>query len=211
MDKVCNLCGRVLNDEDKVFLHKTDDGTEYCLCGECEEKGVEVCEKKKFYICKVCGFPHNESEYNGTCTFCGNGEFKEIYLTGIEEEMLDKNPDKLYEQKLGKEDAKKIADWIESPKRKEAGLRHRRDRNIDTYFFFGIIISYLLLELNIRMFIPNWTKFFALLVPTVLILILPPVFKVWDRKQKDKQVSILVLPLITIGLMAIYWIIGMFF
>lgn len=209
MNKVCNLCGRNLSDNDTFFSHKTEDEKEYYLCQNCEENGVEILDKKKFYICGTCGFPHSEEQYSGVCEFCENKlDFKELYLTSVEEELLDKNPNKLYEQKLGKEKAKQIADWIESPKRKETGVRHKRDRQIDTVFFVGIVISYILLELNIRSFVTDWVKFSILLIPIILILISAPVFKFLDRKKNNKRISIWTLPIIIAILVDIYVILS---
>lgn len=212
MDKICNLCGCGLNNGDEFFTHKTDDGKEYYLCKECEENGVEIHEKKKFYICGVCGFPHCEEQYAGICNFCeNNSDFEELYLTSVEEELLDNNPRKLYEQKFGEEKAKKIAEWTQCPEHGENDLRLKRDRHIDTVFFAGIVISYILLELSIRLFVSDWVKFFALLVPTILVLISSPVFKFFDKKEKSKNVSIWILPVIIAILVDIYTLIAKFF
>ena len=148
-------------------------------------------ETTEYYICKQCGYPHPKDEFNGICKFCEqSGDFKKTELTEVEEELLYNNPLKLYKEKLGEGDAKKIAEWIESPKRKEAGIRHKRDRMIDTAAVVGILLGYILLELDIRKYMANKMMFITLLIPTVLILLAAPLFKKIDKKPRKVSLPI---------------------
>lgn len=189
----CNVCGKEL-EENNLHVQKTDDGTEYYICSHCKNEGVEINEASDYYICKQCGYPHQNDEFTGVCKFCEQRkDFKKIKLTEVEEELLDTNPQKLYKEKLGEESAKKIAKWIESPERKEVGIRHRRDRIIDTASAVGIILAYILLEVGIRNYSENKITFLALMIPTISVLAASPLFKKADRKKQLPLWSIYVI------------------
>lgn len=191
MKNVCNSCGREFDESVKMYSHTAENGTSYLLCEECETNGVEVAANNVYYICKNCGFPNEEKEFHGKCGFCGlSGTSEKTELTEVEEQLLDENPDKLYREKFGDETAKKIAEWIESPERKKAGIRHKRDRHADTAFVFGIIAAYFLLDLDIRVYIHNKLMFMSLLIPSALVLISAPVFKALDRQPRKRPLPI---------------------
>ncbi len=188
--EICNVCGKELS-ENEAIRNLADDGTEYCICKQCND-GVEVKDTREYYICKQCGYPHPKKDFKGICDFCEQTkDFEMLELTAVEEELLDNEPQKFYKEKLGDEQAKKIADWIESPHRKEVGIRHRRDRLIDTASLVGIILAYILLEFTMNAYNPNnKLKFITLLVITVMTLVASPAFKKADRKPRKKPLPL---------------------
>jgi len=188
--EICNVCGKEIPGNE-VIKNIADDGTEYCICKECNE-GVEVTETTVFYICKQCGYPHEKKNFKGICDFCEQTkDFEMMELTEVEADMLYDEPQKFYKEKLGDEAAKKIADWIESPMRKEVGIRHKRDRLIDTATLVGIIIAYILLEFTIGAYhTAGKLKFATLLVITVMTLAASPMFKKADKKPRNKPLPI---------------------
>lgn len=209
--KICNVCGTEFNDTE-LNVQIAEDGTEYYICNQCETEGVKISETKEYYICKQCGYPHLKDEFNGICKFCEQSEnVEKVELTAVEEELLDSNPQKLYKEKLGDASAKKIAEWIESPARKEIGIRHKRDRIIDTASVVGIILGYILLELAIRNYASNKNSFLALIIPTILVIIASPVFKMIDRKPRKKPLPLWGIYVIFALLTDIYVIIAKFF
>lgn len=206
--KNCNVCGKEF-EENELTIQKTEDGTEYYICSHCKNEGVEIKETSEYYICRKCGYPHQQDEFTGVCKFCEQKkDFEKIELTEVEEELLDTNPQKLYKEKLGEESAKKIAEWIESPARKEVGIRHKRDRIIDTASAVGIILAYILLEVGIRNYSENKNTFLALLIPIIAVLVASPVFKKADRK---KQLPLWSIYVILAGLVDIYIVIAKLF
>ena len=188
--EICNVCGKEI-EENEIIKNVSDDGTEYCICKKCNE-GVEVKDTTEYYICKQCGYPQPKKEFKGICGFCEQTkDFEMLELTAVEEELLYNEPQKLYKEKLGEIQAKKIAEWIESPQRKEVGIRHKRDRLIDTASLVGIILAYILLEFTMGAYSPdNKLKFFTLLVLTVITLVASPTFKKTDRKPRKKLLPI---------------------
>ena len=188
--KICNVCGKEF-EENELIKNTAEDGTEYFVCKQCDE-GVEVKDTTEYCICKQCGYPQTKKEFKGKCDFCEQAsDFETLKLTQVEEELLYNEPKKFYKEKLGEEQAKKIADWIESPKRKEVGVRHKRDRLIDTASLIGIIIAYILLEFTMGAYsADNKLKFFTLLVITIITLVFAPMFKKADRKPRKKPLSI---------------------
>lgn len=209
--KICNVCGKEF-EVNELTVQRTEDGTEYCICSQCENEGVEVSETTEYHICKQCGYPHQKDEFSGICKFCEQTkEFERVDLTQVEEEMLDSDPQKLYKEKLGDASAKKIAEWIESPQRKEVGVRHRRDRLIDTASVVGIILGYILLELSIRNYSSNKNTFLALIIPTVLVIVAAPIFKKIDRKPRKKPLPIWSIYIIMAVLIDIYVVIAKVF
>lgn len=188
--KTCNVCGKEFDEKD-LILQNSDDGTEYYVCTECETKGVQVTETVEYHICSQCGYPHQKDEFKGICKFCEQTKsFAKIELTEVEEQMLDVNPQKLYKEKLGDEAAAKIAQWIESPQRKEVGIRHRRDRIIDTSSLIGILVGYILLETTMNNYTSNKVIFLILLAVTVMAIIASPLFKLIDRKPRKKPLPL---------------------
>ena len=188
--EICNVCGKELS-ENEVIKATADDGTEYFVCKECND-GVEVSQTSVFHICKQCGYPHEEKNFKGTCDFCEqSADFETLELTEVEADMLYDQPQKFYKEKLGGEAAKKIADWIESPMRKEVGIRHKRDRLIDTASLIGIIIAYILLEFTMGAYhTASKLKFATLLVITVMTLVASPMFKKADRRPRNKPLPL---------------------
>lgn len=188
--EICNVCGKELS-ENEIIRNKADDGTEYCICKECND-GVEVDGTTTFYICKQCGYPHTKKGYKGVCDFCEqSSSFETLELTEVEADMLYDEPQKFYKEKLGEDAAKKIADWIESPKRKEVGIRHKRDRIIDTAFVIGIILAYILVEFTMNTYNPaNKIKFTILLAITIITLLASPVYKKIDKKPRKKPLPL---------------------
>ena len=188
--KNCNVCGNEF-EENELIKNTTEDGTEYYVCKKCND-GVELKDTKEYYICKQCGYPQPKKGFKGICDFCEQTkDFKMLELTTVEEELLYNEPQKFYREKLGEEQAKKIAEWIESPKRKEAGIRHRRDRLIDTASVVGIILAYILLEFTMKAYsADNKLKFFTLLVITIMTLVASPAFKKSDRKPRKKPLPL---------------------
>ena len=186
----CNICGKEFDKKD-LIIKKSDDGTEYGICAQCETEGVEISETAGYYICRQCGYPHKKDEFTKKCKFCNQiKNFEKIELTEVEEELLNADPQKLYKEKLGKASAQKIAEWIESPERKEVGMRHKRDRLIDTATLVGLLLTYVLLEINIGNYINKKLMCVTLLIPTILILICAPVFKKMDKKPRKKPLPI---------------------
>lgn len=209
--KNCNVCGKEF-EENELNLQKADDGTEYYICGQCENEGVEIKETVEYHICKQCGYPHQKDEFTDICKFCEQTkDFEKVELTAVEEELLDEDPKKLYKEKLGEASAKRIAEWIESPQRKEVGIRHKRDRLIDTASVVGIILGYILLELAIRNYSTDKNTFLALIIPTILVIITSPVFKKIDRKPRKKPLPIWSVYVIMALLTNIYVLIAKFF
>lgn len=189
--KICNLCGKEFDENEKMYPHTAENGVEYYLCESCEKDGVEVCETAVYYICKNCGYAHTEKEYSGVCKFCGHTQSAEkVGLTKAEEELLNSEPEKIYEEKLGVQAAEKIAAWSDSKERKEVAKMQKRDRNIDTVFVVAIIIGYFMLDFAIRGFLGSKPVFMALLAMTVLEIISPPVFKVIDKKHGKNSLPI---------------------
>ncbi|MBR5518830.1 MAG: APC family permease [Clostridia bacterium] len=188
--EICNVCGKEIP-ENEVIKNVAEDGTEYYICKECNE-GVEVSETTVFYLCKQCGYPHEKKNFKGICDFCEQSKhFEMLELTEVEADMLYDEPQKFYKEKLGEEAAKKIADWIESPMRKEVGIRHKRDRLIDTASLIGIIIAYILLEFTLGAYhTASKLKFATLLVITVMTLAASPMFKKADRKPRKKPLPL---------------------
>lgn len=208
--KICNVCGKEF-EENYLVLQQAEDGTEYYICKACNE-GVEVSETVEYHICKQCGYPHQKDEFNGICKFCEKtDDFEKLELTEVEEELLDSDPQKFYKEKLGEDAARKITDWIESPERKEIGIRHKRDRLIDTASVIGIILGYILLELSIRNYSYNKNSFLALIIPTILVIIASPIFKKIDRMPRKKALPIWIIYVIMAVLVDIYVIIAKFF
>ena len=206
--KVCNLCGKEFDDAADMNVHTAENGTEYYICGECEEKGVNVSDTKNYYICKNCGFVHYEDEYSGLCKFCGHAnEAQKVGLTEVEEQLIDSDPEKLYEEKLGAEAAEKISAWKISGEQKEVEIRHTRDRKIDTVFVAAIIIGYFMLDFAIRKFVNNKALFTALLAPTLIEIISAPVFKAIDRKPRKKPLPIWSIFAVMAACLAIYFLI----
>lgn len=212
MKKICNSCGKEFDENVLMHTHTSENGTEYFICDDCETNGVEITVKNPYYICKNCGFPHDEEDFNGLCKFCGHKDcFEKIELTEPEERLLDENPNKLYTEKLGEDVANKIIAWKESPERDAVGERHKRDRKIDGFFVLGIILSYILLDFDIRAFVDNKFMFVALLVPTVLVLISAPIFKEIDKKPRKKPLPIWLILVAMAVFVDVYWIILKFF
>lgn len=208
MKKICNSCGKEFDENALMHTHTAENGTEYLICDKCETNGVEITAKKPYYICKNCGFPHDEEDFNGICKFCSHKDcFEKIELTEPEEKLLDEAPDKLYKEKLGEDASKKIAEWIESPERDAVGERHRRDRKIDGFFVLGIILSYILLDFDIRGFVNDKFMFIALLIPTVLVLITAPVFKEIDKKPRKNPLPIWLILVFMAVFVDLYWIV----
>ena len=207
--KICNVCGKEF-EENYLIAQHTEDGTEYYICKDCNE-GVEVNETTEYHICKQCGYPHTKDEFNGICKFCEQtSEFEKMEITEVEEELLDSDPQKFYKEKLGEDAAKKIADWIESPERREIGIRHKRDRLIDTASVVGIIVGYILLELSIRNYSYNKNSFLALIIPTILVITASPIFKKIDKMPRKKSLPIWLIYVIMAILVDIYIIIANF-
>ena len=203
----CNICGKEFDKRD-LIIKKTDGGTEYCICKRCDEEGVELTQTTEYYICKQCGFPHQKDESKRVCKFCGSVKsLVRVELTTIEEEMLDTDPQKLYTEKLGEDVANTIADWIESPQREEVGIRHKRDRLIDTATLVGLIISFFLLEFNRSNYLNQKRLCLILMIPTVLILISAPLFKKFDRKTTKKHLPIWIIYIFIAILTGIYFLI----
>lgn len=186
----CNVCGKEFEEKDMI-LHTAEDGTEYYVCNGCENEGVTVTETVEYHICKQCGYPHQKDEFKGICKFCEQTkDFEKVELTAVEEEMLDENPQKLYKEKLGEDAASKIAQWIESPQRTEVGIRHKRDRIIDTASLIGILVGYVLLETTMKNYGSNKLVLLVLLALTVLALVASPAFKIIDRKPRKKPLPL---------------------
>ncbi len=203
----CNICGKEFDKRD-LITKKTDSGTEYFVCKKCDEEGVEVTHTSEYYICKQCGYPHHKDEPKRVCKFCGRVKsLVRIELTSLEEEMLDTEPQKLYKEKLGEEAAKTIADWIESPEREKVGIRHKRDRLIDTATLVGFVLAFFMLEFNRSNYLAQKNLCLTLMIPTVLVLISAPIFKKIDRSSKEKFLPIWSIYVIFALLLAIYFII----
>lgn len=186
----CNVCGKEF-EEKELILHTAEDGTEYFVCNQCENEGVTVTETVEYHICKQCGYPHQKDEFKGICKFCEQTKsFEKVELTEVEEEMLNNNPQKFYKEKLGEDAAAKISQWIESPQRKEVGIRHKRDRIIDTASLVGILVGYILLETTMNNPDNNKITFLVLMVLTVLTLVVSPIFKKIDRKPRKKPLPL---------------------
>lgn len=197
---ICNICGKDF-DEKELNLKKTEDGMEYYTCNHCENEGVVIYDTKEYYICMECGHPHTKDEFTGICKFCEQKDsFTKVNLTEVEEQLLDTNPSILYVEKLGEEAAKHIVGWKESAEKKKTDMRHKRDRYIDTTFVVGIILGYILLEINIRNHINQKGLFLLLLIPTILVIITAPVFKKIDRMPDKKPLPIW----LTLVIMAIF-------
>lgn len=208
--KICNVCGKEF-EENELIRNTTDDGTEYFICEKCND-GIEVSDTTEYYICKKCGYPQTKDEFKGVCEFCEQTEnFEKLELTEVEEELLDSDPQQFYKEKLGEDSAKKIAEWIESPERKDVGIRHKRDRLIDTASVIGIIVGYILLELSIRKFSNGKNSFLALTIPTILVIITGPLFKKIDRMPRKKHLPIWSIYVIMAILVDIYIIIAKYF
>lgn len=201
----CNICGKEFDKRD-LITKKTETGAEYCICRQCDEQGVSITETTDYYICKRCGYPHQRDELKKMCMFCGknNNNFEKIELTAIEEEMLDTEPQKLYREKLGEEAAQKIAEWIESPQREEVGIRHKRDRLIDTATLVGMLLTYFLIGYNRNNFAGQKSLTIALIIPTILVLITGPLFKKIDKKPRKKPLPIWSVYVTMAILLAIY-------
>ncbi len=207
----CNICGKEF-DKSRMIVHTTESGIEYCLCKQCENRGVEIVETEEYYICKVCGYPHKKDEFSRICKFCESVKsLEKIELTQIETELLDSDPQKLYEEKFGKEFADNIVKWKESEKKEATDIRHKRDRQIDTTFVIGIILGYILLEMTISKYITEKYLFITLLVPTILIIITAPVFKKIDRRTRKRPLPIWIILVIMAILTDIYYIITKIF
>ncbi len=209
--KICNVCGKEF-EENEVSMQQAEDGTEYYICNICNNEGVEISDTQEYYICRQCGYPHQKDEYNGICKFCENKkDFERLELTQVETELLDSNPQKFYKEKLGEEHAKKISDWIESPHRREIGIRHKRDRFIDTAWVIGIIIGYILLELTMTTHSGDKRVFIPLLIVTVLVIATAPIFKKIDRLPNEKPLPLWLVYVFMAILVDIFAIIVKFF
>lgn len=207
----CNICGKEF-DKGKMIIQRTDNGTEYYICEQCEKNGVEIVDTEEYYICRVCGYPHKKDEFSRRCKFCERVRcLEKTELTELEAALLDSEPLKLYEEKFGKEFADNIANWKESSKKEATDIRHKRDRQIDTTFVAGIVIGYILLEMNIRNYITEKYLFLTLLIPTILIIITAPIFKKIDRRRRKKFLPIWIILVIMALLTAIYYIITKLF
>lgn len=204
----CNICGKEFDKRD-LITKKTEIGTEYCICRQCDENGVNITETTDYYICKQCGYPHQKDQLKKTCIFCGShNNFEKVELTAVEEEMLDTEPQKLYKEKLGEDVAQNIANWIESPQRAEVGIRHKRDRLIDTATLVGMLITYFLIGHNKNNFAGQKSVTIALIIPTILVLITGPLFKKADKKPRKKPLPIWSIYVIMAILIAIYILIA---
>lgn len=186
----CNVCGKEFEEKD-LILKTTDDGAEYYICNDCETNGVVLDQTVEYYICKKCGYPHRKDEFKNVCKFCEQtGDFEKLELTAVEEDLLNDNPQKFYKEKLGDDIAANIAQWIESPEREEVGIRHKRDRIIDTSSLVGILLGYFLLETSMGSYAGNKVILLVLLTLTVLTIIASPVFKIIDRKPRNKPLPL---------------------
>ena len=200
----CNICGKEF-DKRELIMKKTEDGTEYGICKNCEENGIEILDTCQYYICKQCGYPHKADEFKGICKFCSQKiDFEKLELTAVEEELLNTEPQKLYCDKLGEETAEKIAEWAESPQRKEVGIRHKRDMLIDTAMLIGLLLTYFLLEFNRGNYVNNKWLCVGLMIPAVLVLITAPLFKKFDRKPRKKPLPIWIIYVIMALLVDLY-------
>ena len=208
---ICNICGKDF-DEKELNLKKTEDGMEYYTCNHCENEGVVIESNEEYHICMECGHPHTKDEFTGICKFCEQKEkFETVDLTDVEIQLLDTNPSILYVEKFGKDAAQHIVNWKESEEKKKTDIRHKRDRYIDTTFVVGIILGYILLEINISKYINQKSLFVALLIPTILVIITAPVFKKIDRKPRQKPLPIWLTLVIMAILTDIYYIITKLF
>ncbi len=186
----CNICGKEF-DKRELIQKTSESGAEYCICKSCEENGIEIKETREYFVCRQCGYPHQSDEIKRACKFCGHlKDFEKIELTAVEEEMLDTEPQKLYSEKIGEDATKRIADWIESPQRQEVGIRHKRDRLIDTATLVGLILTYFLLEYNRSNFWGQKNICLTLMVIAFLVLITSPLFKKIDKSKIKKRLPI---------------------
>ncbi len=200
----CNLCGKEFDKRD-LIMKKADNGTEYGICKNCEENGTELIHTRAYYICAKCGYPHRRDELKRMCKFCGQSrDFEKLELTSVEEELLDTEPEKLYEEKLDREVWEKISDWRESSGYDEVKIRHKRDRLIDTASLVGLLLTFFLLEYNRGKFSGQKWLCLGLMVPAVLILISSPVFKKIDKKPRKKYFPIWSIYAVMAFLVAVY-------
>ncbi len=207
----CNICGKEFDKSNMILCH-TEDGTAYHICQQCETQGVEIVKTEEYYICRICGYPHQKDEFTRICKFCGYANcLEKTELTQLEAELLGSEPEALYAEKFGQEFADNIAKWKTSTRKKQTDIRHKRDRQIDTVFIAGIIIGYILLEMNIRNYLTQKYMFLTLLIPTILIIITAPIFKKIDRKPRKKPLPVWITLVILALLTTIYYIITKLF
>ena len=120
MKIICNSCGREFDEGAQMYTHKTESGTEYTVCEECEKDGIEIVETTTYCVCSTCGFICEKEVFEGSCEFCGANEgFGEIELTQAEEHDFDTDKLKIYEEKLGRDFADKISAWKDSEAKKK--------------------------------------------------------------------------------------------
>lgn len=207
MKFICNSCGREFDENTQSYTHTAENGTEYTVCEECENDGIEVVETTTYCVCSTCGFICEKGVFDGVCEFCGaNDSFAEMELTQAEEHDFDANSLQVYEEKFGKDFADKISEWKNSEAKKKVDASHKRDMRIDTIFVLGIILAYFMGDYAIRNFFADKLKFVALMVPTILALIISPIFKKCDKKRVRKLPLWLILAAMAVFL-DIYWLI----
>lgn len=210
MKIICNSCGREFDENTQMYTHTTENGTEYTVCAECENDGIEVVETTTYYVCSTCGFICEKDVFDGVCEFCGaKDSFGEMELTLAEEHDLDENKLKVYEEKFGKDFADKILEWKNSEASKNVDYAHKRDMRIDTIFVVGIIITYFMADSAIRNYFADKLKFAALMIPTILTLIVSPLFKKYDKKATRKLPLWLILASMA-AFLDIYWLMLIF-
>ena len=207
MKIICNSCGREFDEGAQMYTHTAENGTEYTVCEECEKDGIEVVETTTYCVCSNCGFICEKEIFDGICDFCGKKEgFKEIELTQAEEHDFDTDTLKIYEEKLGKDFADKVSAWKDSEAKKKVDALHKRDMHIDTIFVIGIVLAYFMGDSAIRNFFADKVKFVSLMIPTILTLIVAPVFKKIDKKSARKLPLWLILAAMAVFL-DIYWMV----
>lgn len=210
MKIICNSCGREFDEGAQMYTHTSENGTEYIVCAECENDGIEVVETTTYCVCSNCGFICEKEVFDGICEFCGEKDnFGEIELTQAEEHDFDTDKLKIYEEKLGRDFADKVEAWKDSEAKKKVDAAHKRDMRIDTIFVIGIVLAYFMGDSAIRNFFADKVKFVSLMIPTILTLIAAPVFKKHDKKSKRKLPLWLILAAMAVFL-DIYWLVLIF-
>lgn len=204
MSYVCNVCGKEYESENDVTKRCSHEGVEYYICDSCDKNGIELTQTTNYILCKKCGYPHKTKEYKGLCSFCGGTDCAVVYLTAVEEELLQSEPEMIYSEKLGKDIAEDIVSWQNSEEKKAVMLRHRKDRITDTFFVVGIIIGYILLEYSIRGFLNDKFAFVKLLVPTVGVIVASPIFKVIDHSRRERPLPLWALPVVMALIVDLY-------